>query len=165
VLCSLTVFVISFFYRKGVGMLKRYSLFMVLFTAIYACSTYASDEAVNRFISSMARKLQFSGLVPGTTYQYKIMRNSMYRTLEITDAPLYHYYSTCSIFLYNSPASYPAEVYVFQYGKTGQSSINVDFNTFKLLLDFYNALPDKEVLDPEFYLTTYVKGGTFTYQE
>lgn len=157
-------YIIFYKWEGRIAMLKRYSLCAALLAAVYACSAYESDDATDRFISNMARKLHFSGLVPGTHYQYKIIRNPTYRAVEISDESLYQYYGTCSIFLYNSPASYPAYTYIVQNGQEEQYSINVEVKIFKLLLNFYHAMPVKEVFE-DYYLPTYFKSGTFTYQE
>lgn len=93
------------------------------------------------------------------------MRNSMHRALEIIDGPEYKYYGTSSIFPFpiKDASPYSAETWVGYNGHHEEYIVAIDFNTFTRFLQFYNSLPTQEVLDPDYYVPTYFKSGTFTY--
>jgi hypothetical protein len=147
-------------------MLKVYSLCGILLAFFCARSAGALDEDPNKVLSQITKKLGFTGLVHGNTYTYKIARNSMNKSLEINGPDDYYGIATLfyTIYSHMAPFYHPATIYDSTQHKDPYHIGKDAEETFKMLFVFYHALPIKEVLDSvNYYLTTFVKSGTFTY--
>lgn len=133
-----------------------------LFAALCTFSVSASDETTNRVLSSIARRLQFVGLVDGQTYDYIISQSTQYRIYQLQRSD---YFATCTMTYMNNIMSLPGALQIEINGKNQESALsNSALETFRLLFYFYQVMPVTEKVDTDAFVHTVFKSGTFIYR-